>query len=63
LIDLAAQGKLKDPRVLEQQVKRMLADSRAEALIRNFTGQWLSVRSLKTRDQRAGREPVPGFRR
>jgi mono/diheme cytochrome c family protein len=48
LIDLAAQGKLKDPRVLEQQVKRMLADPRAEALIRNFTGQWLNVRSLKT---------------
>ncbi len=48
LIDLAAQGKLKDPRVLEQQVRRMLADSRVEALIRNFTGQWLGVRSLKT---------------
>jgi cytochrome c5 len=48
LIDLAAQGKLKDPLVLEQQVRRMLADSRAEALIRNFTGQWLAVRSLKT---------------
>jgi len=47
LIDLAAQGKLKDPAVLEQQVKRMLADPRAEALVSNFTGQWLSVRSLK----------------
>jgi hypothetical protein len=48
LIDLAVQGKLKNPLVLEQQVKRMLADSRVEALVRNFTGQWLSVRSLKT---------------
>jgi hypothetical protein len=47
LIDLAAQGKLKDPAVLERQVRRMLADPKAEALIRNFTGQWLSVRSLK----------------
>ncbi len=48
LIDLAAQGKLRDTAVLEQQVRRMLADPRADALIANFTGQWLSVRSLQT---------------
>jgi mono/diheme cytochrome c family protein len=48
LIDLAAQGKLKDPTVLEKQVRRMLADPKSAALIANFTGQWLSVRSLKT---------------
>jgi mono/diheme cytochrome c family protein len=48
LIDLAAQGKLKDPAVLEKQVRRMLADPKSEAMITNFTGQWLSVRSLKT---------------
>ena len=48
LIDLAAQGKLKDPAVLEKQVQRMLADPKSEALITNFTGQWLGVRSLKT---------------
>ena len=48
LIDLAAQGKLKDPAVLEKQVRRMLADPKSEALITNFTGQWLGVRSLKT---------------
>jgi cytochrome c551/c552 len=48
LIDLAAQGKLKDPAVLEQQVRRMLANPKSEALIDNFTGQWLGVRSLKT---------------
>jgi mono/diheme cytochrome c family protein len=47
LIDLAAEGKLKDPAVLERQVRRMLADPKAEALIANFTGQWLNVRSLK----------------
>ncbi len=61
LIDLAAQGKLKDPAVLEQQVRRMLADPKSEALITNFTGQWLGVRSLQ--DQRAGGESVSGFRR
>ncbi len=48
LIDLATQGKLKDPAVLEKQVRRMLADPKSEALITNFTGQWLGVRSLKT---------------
>jgi len=48
LIDVAAQGRLKDPIVLEKEVKRMLADPRAEALITNFTGQWLGVRSLQT---------------
>ena len=47
LIDLAAQGKLKDPAVLEKQVRRMLADPKSEAMISNFTGQWLGVRSLK----------------
>jgi Protein of unknown function (DUF1592)/Protein of unknown function (DUF1588)/Protein of unknown function (DUF1585)/Protein of unknown function (DUF1587)/Protein of unknown function (DUF1595) len=48
LIDLAAKGKLKDPAILETQVRRMLADPKSEALITNFTGQWLGVRSLKT---------------
>ena len=48
LIDVAASGKLRTPAVLEQQVRRMLKDPRADELITNFTGQWLSVRSLKT---------------
>ncbi|HME98346.1 MAG TPA: DUF1592 domain-containing protein [Terriglobia bacterium] len=47
LVDVAAQGKLKDPVVLEQQVRRMLKDPKSNALINNFTGQWLTVRSLK----------------
>ena len=47
LIDAAAQGKLKDPAVLERQVKRMLADPKSQALVDNFTGQWLNVRGLK----------------
>jgi hypothetical protein len=33
--------------VLEQQVRRMLADSRAEALASNFAGQWLQLRNLR----------------
>jgi mono/diheme cytochrome c family protein len=48
LLDLATQGKLKDPAVLDQQVRRMLADPKADALVANFTGQWLGVRSLQS---------------
>ena len=47
LLDLAARGKLEDPAVLEQQVRRMLDDGRAEALVSNFFGQWLHVRNMR----------------
>jgi mono/diheme cytochrome c family protein len=47
LLDVAARGRLKTPSVLEQQVRRMLADSRAEALVSNFAGQWLQLRNLR----------------
>ena len=47
LLTLAGQGKLKDPVVLEQQVKRMLADTRSQALVTNFAEQWLHLRNLK----------------
>jgi hypothetical protein len=47
LLNLAAQGKLKDPAVLDQQVKRMLADPKAESLADNFAEQWLFLRNLK----------------
>ena len=48
LIDLAAQSKLRNPAVLEQQVKRMLDDPRSQQFVSNFFGQWLGVRSLAT---------------
>ncbi len=47
LLNLANRGKLKDPVVLEQQVRRMLADPRSEALVDNFAEQWLFLRNLK----------------
>lgn len=47
LIDLATQGSLSNPVVLEQQVRRMLSDSRARALTDNFVGQWLQLRNLE----------------
>ena len=46
LLKLAEQKKLSDPRVLEKQVKRMLADPRAEALATRFAAQWLRLQDL-----------------
>ena len=46
LLDAAAAGRLKNPAVLERQVRRMLADPRSEALTSNFAGQWLQLRNL-----------------
>jgi hypothetical protein len=46
LLDLAIAGTLSRPATLERQVKRMLADARAEALVNNFAGQWLYLRNL-----------------
>ena len=46
LLDIASKGTLRDPKVLAQQVKRMLADPKSEALTSNFAGQWLFLRDL-----------------
>jgi mono/diheme cytochrome c family protein len=50
LLTLAEQRRLRQPRVLEAQVKRMLADRRSAALIDNFAGQWLLLRNLRNAD-------------
>jgi Protein of unknown function (DUF1592)/Protein of unknown function (DUF1588)/Protein of unknown function (DUF1585)/Protein of unknown function (DUF1587)/Protein of unknown function (DUF1595) len=46
LRELAQRQKLHEPKVLDQQVRRMLADPRASALAANFAGQWLHLREL-----------------
>jgi mono/diheme cytochrome c family protein len=46
LMNLAIAGRLRDPRVLEAQVRRMIADERSDALMNDFTGQWLQLRNL-----------------
>ena len=46
LLDVAANGTLRDPGVLEAQVRRMLADPRADTLVTNFAAQWLYLRNL-----------------
>src|SRR4029079_7710045 len=48
LLTVASQGRLKDPVVLEKQVRRMLKDPRAETLAVNFAGQWLNLRGLQS---------------
>ncbi|MBV9745843.1 MAG: DUF1592 domain-containing protein [Acidobacteriia bacterium] len=50
LLDLAGGGTLKDPVVLEKQVRRMLADPRSEAMTSNFAEQWLFLRDLKIKE-------------
>jgi len=47
LLDVAAKGKLHEEATLDRQVRRMLADSRAQALTDNFAGQWLQLRNLR----------------
>jgi cytochrome c5 len=47
LLSVAESGRLKEPAVLQAQVRRMLADSRSSALVKNFAGQWLFLRNIE----------------
>lgn len=47
LFQLADQGKLSDPVILQQQVLRMLDDPRSDTLARYFAGQWLGFDELR----------------
>jgi hypothetical protein len=49
LLKLAETSRLRAPGILEAQVKRMVADPRADAMMTNFTGQWLQLRNLESR--------------
>ncbi|MDG2380258.1 MAG: DUF1592 domain-containing protein [Pirellulaceae bacterium] len=46
LTGLAREGRLQESAVLETQVRRMLDDGKAQALVENFAGQWLELRTL-----------------
>jgi len=46
LLGLAERRQLSAPKVLDAQVKRMLADARSSAMAENFAGQWLEIRNL-----------------
>jgi hypothetical protein len=47
LLAAAERGALGKPRELERQVRRMIADPRADAFVGNFAGQWLYLRNLE----------------
>ncbi len=49
LLNLAIAGKLKQPEVLEKQVRRMMADARSESLVTNFAAQWLFLRDVEVK--------------
>ena len=53
LLNIAARKTLHEKPVLEQQIKRMLADPRSESLVSDFAGQWLQIRNV------AGFRPSP----
>ncbi len=59
LFRLAGEGKLRSPEVLAGEVRRMLVDPRARALVDNFAGQWLQIRNLKAFSP--DRERYPDF--
>lgn len=59
LLEAAERGRLHQQKVLDAQITRMLADPRADALTRNFAGQWLYLRNLD--QQRPDVEVFPKF--
>jgi len=48
LLTRAEERRLSDPAVLEQQVRRMLADPKSAAFVSNFAGQWLYLRNVQS---------------
>jgi mono/diheme cytochrome c family protein len=56
---LADRGQLRNPAVLEREVRRMLQDDKARTLVNEFGGQWLQVRALES--AAPDKERFPGF--
>jgi hypothetical protein len=50
LLEIAVRGRLKDPAVLAQQVRRMLADTKSNRWMNDFQGQWLTTRNLQAQE-------------
>ena len=57
LLRVAGQGRLRQPAVLQAQVKRMLRDARSRALVENFAGQWLQFRNIDVMKPDPGKFP------
>ena len=54
---VAVDGSLRSAEVLDKQVRRMLRDAKAQALVENFAGQWLQLRNLRAFNPDRGRFP------
>ena len=50
LLAVAEQGRLSDPPVLAQQVRRLLADLKASRWMNDFVGQWLTMRNIEAHE-------------
>ena len=50
LTQLAASGKLHDPKVLHAEVERMLKDAKSQRFVEDFLGQWLKLRQIAAND-------------
>jgi mono/diheme cytochrome c family protein len=59
LLDVAEKGRLSDGKVLDAQVRRLLADPRSKSLVTSFAFQWLKVRAIDNIDPDA--VVFPGF--
>lgn len=46
LMQLAEAGRLSDPKVLQQQTRRLLKDPKSQQFVKHFTGQWLGNRAV-----------------
>jgi hypothetical protein len=57
LLDVAIAGRLSQPRELDRQVRRMLADPRSRALVDNFASQWLRLRNLRDQERESSEYP------
>ncbi|MBI2689796.1 MAG: DUF1592 domain-containing protein [Acidobacteria bacterium] len=57
LLTVAGQGRLRQPAVLQAQVKRMLRDPKARALVENFAGQWLQFKNIDVMKPDPGKFP------
>ncbi len=57
LLELAAEDRLHEDGVLDAQIRRMLADEKAGALVDNFMAQWLTLRNLQLADPDPARFP------
>jgi Protein of unknown function (DUF1592)/Protein of unknown function (DUF1588)/Protein of unknown function (DUF1587)/Protein of unknown function (DUF1585)/Protein of unknown function (DUF1595)/Planctomycete cytochrome C len=58
LLGAADAGTLRRPDVLAAQVRRMLADPKASALVEAFGGQWLQFRALESKSPDRERFPL-----